>query len=64
MKMFYDFNKLTAAAVFRKLAKKQQVDFFYMSEYDITRSLASWKRTQSKSYLVVGSQCVNFFQCI
>ena len=30
-----------------------------MSEYEITRSLASWKETQSTSYLVVGNQLVN-----
>ena len=29
-----------------------------MSEYEITRSLAPWKGTQSTSYLVVGSQRV------
>ena len=43
---------------FRKLAKKWQVDLFDMSEYEITRSLVPWKRTQSTSYLVVGSQRV------
>ena len=46
------FNTLTAAAIFRKLAKRLQVDFFYMSENEITRSFARWKRTQSTSYLV------------
>ena len=41
-------NTLIAAAIFRKLAKKKrrQIDFFYMSEYEITRSLACWKGIQ------------------
>ena len=52
---------MAAAAIFIKLATKPQVDFFYMSEYEITRSLAAWKRTQSASYLVVGGQRVNLY---
>ena len=31
-----------------------------MSEYETTRCLAPWKGTLSTSYLVVGSQRVNF----
>ena len=42
--------------IFKKLAKKRQIDFFYISEYEITRSLAPWKGVQSTSYLVVGSR--------
>ena len=34
------FNTLTATAIFRKLAKNRQFDFFHISEYEITRSLA------------------------
>ena len=41
-----------------KTIKKRQVVFFYMSEYEIRRSLAPWKRMESTSYLVVGSQRV------
>ena len=52
-------NTLTAVAIFRKLAKKRQVDFFYMGENEITRCLVPWKGTQSTSYLVVGCQRVN-----
>ena len=37
-------------AIFRKLAKKRQVDFFYKSEYEITRSLTPVNKTQSWSY--------------
>ena len=51
------FGKLTAAAIFGKLAIKRQ--FFYMSEHEITRSLAPRKGTQSTSYLVDGSQRIN-----
>ena len=52
-------NRLTAAVIFRKLAKKnRQPYFFYISEYEITRDLAPWKGTQSIIYLIVGSQCV------
>ena len=54
-------NSLTAAAIFRKLAKKKKTTrwFFYMSEYEITRSLTPWKGMQSTCYLIVGSQRVN-----
>ena len=45
---------LTAAAIFRKLAKKKTTNrSFHMSGYEITRSLAAGKGMQSKSYLVV-----------
>ena len=30
-----------------------------MSEYEITRSLLTWKETQSTSYLVVDNQRIN-----
>ena len=38
--------------------KEGQMIFFYISEYEITQSLAPWNRTQSMNYLVVGSQRV------
>ena len=48
---------MTAAVIFRKLAKKKrQVDFFSMSEYVITGSSGPWEGAQSTSYIVVGSQ--------
>ena len=52
-------NTLRAAVICRKLAKKRQLDFFYISEYAITHSLTPEKGMQSTSYLVVGSQRVN-----
>ena len=62
----YVFNTSIAAAIFRKLDKKRQVVFFYLSKYEITRSLVHWKGTQFTSYLVVGRQRIkaNFLNTI
>ena len=49
-----NINTLTAAEFFRNLVKKNdKLISFYMMEYEITQSLATWKGTPSTSYLVV-----------